>query len=340
MKMESVKVGDRVTLQTDVTKVHGDELIVWRFGDEGKLVAKTDIEAKSSPLYDPDERFRDRLELDHQTGSLIITHSRITDSGLYRVKISSSKQTLYKRFTVTVSGVFGADEDKVKAVMEGDSVTLNPDPAQTQGFIDIEWRFKDNKKPIADTDGSKQTYSEDEIFRDRLNLDPQTGSLTITNIKTKHSGLYHLKIDLNSGQLNVDYTVTVSESPSVIDAVKGEMKMESVKVGDRVTLQTDVTKVHGDELIVWRFGDEGKLVAKADIEAKSSPLYDPDERFRDRLELDHQTGSLIITHSRITDSGLYRVKISSSKQTLYKRFTVTVYGEEHKLSERMIVHQL
>ncbi|XP_050957651.1 uncharacterized protein LOC127158639 isoform X1 [Labeo rohita] len=240
---------------------------------------------------------------------------------------------------IECTGVSGADEDKVKTVVEGDSVTLNPDPAQIQGFNEIQWRFKNGNQPIAYTSRKKLTYSEDERFRDRLKLDPQTGSLTITNIKTKHSGVYRLRIELDSGQLNVDYTVTVNESPSIINDVKGEMKMESVTEGDRVTLQTDVTKLHGDELIVWRFGDEGKLIAKTDIEAKSSPLY-YDERSRDRLELDHQTGSLIITNSRITDSGLYRVKISSSKQTLYKRFTVTVSGEEHKLSERMIVHQL
>ncbi len=92
--------------------------------------------------------------------------------------------------------------------------------------------------------------------------------------------------------------------------------------GDPVTLQTDVTQLYGDELIVWRFGDEGEVIAKADIEAKSSPLY-YDERFRDRLELD-QTGSLIITNTRTTDSGHYTVKISSRAQTVYKRFTVTV----------------
>ncbi len=96
--------------------------------------------------------------------------------------------------------------------------------------------------------------------------------------------------------------------------------------GDRVTLQTGVTQISGDELIVWRFGDEGKVIAKADIEAKSSPLYDTDERFRDRLELD-QTGSLIITDTRSTDSGFYAVKISSRTQTVYKRFSVSVSGE-------------
>ncbi len=101
------------------------------------------------------------------------------------------------------------------------------------------------------------------------------------------------------------------------------MKSVSVMEGDRVTLQTDVTQISGDEMIVWRFGDEGKLIAKADIEAKSSPLYDTDERFRDRLELD-QTGSLIITNTRSTDSGFYSVKISRRTQTVYKRFSVSV----------------
>ncbi len=116
------------------------------------------------------------------------------------------------------------------------------------------------------------------------------------------------------------------ESPPVIDAGKAcVVKSVSEKEGDRVTLQTGVTQISGDELIVWRFGDEGKLIAKADIEAKSSPLY-YDERFRDRLELD-QTGSLTITDTRSTDSGFYSVKISSRTQTVYKRFSVSVSGE-------------
>ncbi|KAL0146674.1 hypothetical protein M9458_058014, partial [Cirrhinus mrigala] len=105
--------------------------------------------------------------------------------------------------------VFGADEDKVKEVIEGDSVTLNPDPAQTQGFSEIQWRFKDNQ-PIAYTTRSAPTYFENELFKDRLKLDPQTGSLTIKNIKTKHSGLYRLRIELGRGSLIVDYTVTVN----------------------------------------------------------------------------------------------------------------------------------
>jgi len=123
----------------------------------------------------------------------------------------------------------------------------------------------------------------------------------------------------------VSVNLFLAESPSVVDVGEVEMKSLSVMEGNSVTLQTDVTETHGDELIVWRF--ERKLIAKYDVEAKSSPLHDTDERFRDRLQLDHQTGSLTITHTRTTDSGEYTLKINSNKQTLFKRFSVAVSGE-------------
>ncbi|XP_051745012.1 uncharacterized protein LOC127509870 isoform X2 [Ctenopharyngodon idella] len=233
----------------------------------------------------------------------------------------------FKLFQIVLlmCGVFSAGTDEVKtvSVMEGESVTLNPDLTKIPGINQMKWRFRDSRSVIAQIDLNDILYpTVPEMFKDRLKLD-QTGSLTITNLKTKHSGLYKLEINHKSGTLHLDFSVTVYESPDVIDAFKGEMKSVSETEGNPVTLQTD-TETHGDELIVWRFGDEGKIIAKQDLEAKSPPLYDPDERFRDRLKLDHQTGSLIITNTRITDSGIYEVKISSSKQTLYKRFTVTV----------------
>ncbi|XP_073700575.1 uncharacterized protein [Garra rufa] len=214
--------------------------------------------------------------------------------------------------------VFGVDADEVKSVsvMEGDSVTLNNDLTEIQGSYQILWWFNGS---VIDETG--------EIFRDRLELN-QTGSLIIKNMRTKHTGAYELQIDLSTGLLKKIFSVTVFESQSVAtvtDAGEAEMKSVSVMKGDSVTLQTDVTKINGSELIVWRFGEEGKLIAKCDIEAKSPPLY-YDERFRERLKLDHQTGSLIITNTRTTDSGLYTVKISSNKQTLHKRFTVNVIG--------------
>uniref|UniRef100_A0A8C2BVZ4 Immunoglobulin domain-containing protein n=1 Tax=Cyprinus carpio TaxID=7962 RepID=A0A8C2BVZ4_CYPCA len=202
--------------------------------------------------------------------------------------------------------------------MEGDSVTLHNDLTQIEKFSLLEWKFGD--PVIARIDGKDISYpSPTEIFRDRLQLD-ETGPLTIKNMKTKHSGLYELQISHSDGISESKFNVTVYESPS--EAGKADVKSLSVKEGAPVTLQTDV-KLDGDELIVWRCGDKGRLIAKADIEAKSSTLYDTDERFRG----DHQTGSLTITDTRTTDSGFYTVKISSKKQTSYQRFTLTVSGE-------------
>ncbi|KAL0154415.1 hypothetical protein M9458_050264, partial [Cirrhinus mrigala] len=203
--------------------------------------------------------------------------------------------------------------------MEGDSVTLNPDLTQIQKFYLLEWRF--GGPVIAQYDGNDISYpSHSEIFRDRLQLE-RTGSLTIKNMKTKHSGLYKLQISHSSGTLIRKFNVTVSETAS--DAGKAEIKSMSLIEGNPVTLQTDVPQLYGDELIVWRFGDEGKLIAKVDIEAKSSPLY-YDERFRDRLQLDHQTGYLTITNTRTTDSGLYTVGISSNRQKFYQAYFVNI----------------
>uniref|UniRef100_A0A9J8DD73 Immunoglobulin domain-containing protein n=1 Tax=Cyprinus carpio carpio TaxID=630221 RepID=A0A9J8DD73_CYPCA len=101
VKSVSVKEGGSVTLQINVTELQTRDEIEWTFGTDKKLIAN--INGKTSKIFDgPDGRFRDRLKLDHQTGSLIITDTRITDSGLYEVTISSSSEEKY-RFNVTVN---------------------------------------------------------------------------------------------------------------------------------------------------------------------------------------------------------------------------------------------
>ncbi|XP_059399374.1 uncharacterized protein LOC132131368 [Carassius carassius] len=240
-------------------------------------------------------------------------------SGIFKIMKSTLKII---RFLLIMCGVFCAETDEVKSVMEGDSVTLNPDLTQIKGIVLLLWRFGDKGSTVAQIDGDEILYEDAEIFKDRLQLD-QSGSLTIKNTRTKHTGLYEAEISHNTGTIYIKFRVTVYESPSVIDAGEADMKLTE---GDPVALH--VPQLYGDELIVWRFGDKGKLIAKHDIEAKSSQLYDgTDERFRNRLKLDNQTGSLIITNTRTTDSGLYQVKISSNKQTLYQNYFVTVRGE-------------
>ncbi|XP_051741869.1 SLAM family member 5-like [Ctenopharyngodon idella] len=109
-----------------------------------------------------------------------------------------------------------------------------------------------------------------------------------------------------------------------------EVKME-VMEGESVTLNTDPTEIqrsdnksHND-LIMWKFGNIG--IAKINIQNNKSSLFNTTAagRLRDRLKLDHQTGSLTIINSRTTDSGPYTVS-STSRETLLNTINLTVYA--------------
>ncbi|KAL0161530.1 hypothetical protein M9458_045255, partial [Cirrhinus mrigala] len=93
--------GDSVTLQTN-TELQTEDWMMWTFGQPKTLIAQIDKRLERFSTFDVlDGRFRDRLTVDYQTGSLTIINTRTTDSGLYRVIIRSRKATY--RFNVIVS---------------------------------------------------------------------------------------------------------------------------------------------------------------------------------------------------------------------------------------------
>uniref|UniRef100_A0A9J7ZHI3 Immunoglobulin V-set domain-containing protein n=1 Tax=Cyprinus carpio carpio TaxID=630221 RepID=A0A9J7ZHI3_CYPCA len=96
--------------------------------------------------------------------------------------------------------------------------------------------------------------------------------------------------------------------------------------GDSVTLHTD-TEIREDDDILWRYGAEKSLIAKIKKKKQISSIFNnTDGRFRDRLKLDDQTGSLNITNITTEHTGLYEVKIRGVKESS-KTFSVSVYGE-------------
>ncbi|XDV23814.1 hypothetical protein PO909_028212, partial [Leuciscus waleckii] len=179
----SVMEGDSVTLNTGV-QTNQQEEITWYYNDTQIAQINGDLSYICTDVQcnEDTERFRDRLKLDHQTGSLTITNTRNTDSGEYKLKIIISNSE--KTFHVFVTGVSAAERDEVKrkSVKEGESVTLDPGVIKNPNDS-MMWYF--NEIVIAEITGDQSKICTDvqckERFRDRLKLDHQTGSLTITN---------------------------------------------------------------------------------------------------------------------------------------------------------------
>ncbi|KAK9951782.1 hypothetical protein ABG768_028215, partial [Culter alburnus] len=228
-------------------------------------------------------------------------------------------------FLLFMHGLSGAETDEYESepvsVMEGDSVTLHTNLTEIQNDDTILWMFGPKDFLISQItrkdDLTSFFVTDDDVgFRGRLQVNQNTGSLTIRSTRIRLSGQYKLTISREKTRSKI-FNVTVF---GVVGETNG-VKSVSVMKGKSVTLNTD-TEIHTDDLIVWRFGNDGILLAKIYVETNETSLNYADERFRGRLKLD-QTGSLTITNTRTTDSGLYELQIRGS-QSSHKTFFLSV----------------
>ncbi|XP_073700737.1 uncharacterized protein [Garra rufa] len=217
-----------------------------------------------------------------------------------------------------VNGVFGVETDAVKTIelMEGDPVPLDTCVTKLQKDDEIEWTYgsyviatiKANNALLYDTDDAR--------FKDKLQINDQTGDLTIRNTRTTHSGLYEVKIT------NITHTTHRRFSVTVLDAIPTKVP---VTAGASAILQHNIADIQIYDVIEWKFEDGKTPIAQINKQNSKNPSYDKtDERFRDRLQLD-QTGFLTITNTRITDSGLYKLQVQGTNiATKHRKFRVTV----------------
>lgn len=99
--------------------------------------------------------------------------------------------------------------DTVSKVINS-SVTLHAGDIDLQSDDVIQWRFRETL--IAEFNRNKEisTYNDvlDGIFRDKLKL-TRFGDLTITDLRTEHTGDYNLKIISSRRTSNTQIEVTV-----------------------------------------------------------------------------------------------------------------------------------
>ncbi|XP_073793314.1 uncharacterized protein isoform X2 [Danio rerio] len=109
------------------------------------------------------------------------------------------------------AGVF----DESVSVMEGDSVTLNPNISVIpKNHEDVTWKFGAENSVIAKISNKNLFFSIfDNVlggrFKDRLKVDHQTRSLTITNTTNEHAGIYKIEID-GEKLTTTSFTVSVN----------------------------------------------------------------------------------------------------------------------------------
>ncbi|XP_026104733.1 uncharacterized protein LOC113076287 [Carassius auratus] len=205
--MRIVMEGEYVFLEPD-TKIQKDDEVQWLFEDEQQTV-QTEIKNTEVTKYTgTDWRFRDRLKLNEDTGRLTITNITTDHTGFYTLKITRGKDKIYKRFFMFV-------REREITETEGYPVTLEPAYEIKKDDL-IRWLFGDREQQTGIAEFNVKTrkistydYVADGRFRDRLELNKTTGSLTINNTRTTDSGVYKLEIRSSSGVTEQTFTVTV-----------------------------------------------------------------------------------------------------------------------------------
>ncbi len=97
-----------------------------------------------------------------------------------------------------VSDVVNGGWDEVKTVMEGDALTLHTGAQLNNDNIEIIWFFKSSNltSRIAHMINGKVFTRYEKRLADRLQLDQESGSLTICNISTSDSGVYGASVTI------------------------------------------------------------------------------------------------------------------------------------------------
>ncbi|KAG7458555.1 hypothetical protein MATL_G00221460 [Megalops atlanticus] len=109
----------------------------------------------------------------------------------------------------------------------------------------------------------------------------------------------------------------------VLNAGQTEVKKVRGRAGKTVTLHSNITEVQSDVIWSFPFGTSSSKVIAQLFNKENVKYYG--QRFKDRLQLDTQTGSLTIKNLNTYDSGGYQLQIGSNEE-LSITFEVMVYG--------------
>uniref|UniRef100_A0A8C9W3Z1 Ig-like domain-containing protein n=1 Tax=Scleropages formosus TaxID=113540 RepID=A0A8C9W3Z1_SCLFO len=324
---------DTVTLHTGVTDVQKDSQILWYSGSGIEdLIAQL---INGATQTDINERFRDRLELDTQTGSLTIRNLNTSDSGVYRVHRVKGKLPLGQFFLNSLHPEL-VSKPRTRTRQQDTEVQSSSCRllCSVENDRDVTLSWTRGKEMLNQT-SSPHLNTTLSLHLDIEEQDNDTYSCVSSNPVSEESLQVNHVISVVSAKFSdvalcclyaklCTTFVLIFNYTWMLCAVGAQETTMRRRERDTVTLHTGVTDVQKDSVILWYFrSGVDDLIAQF---IKGETETDFDERFRDRLELDTQTGSLTIRNLNTSDSGVYRVhrvkgKPVNSKLALIKTST-------------------
>ncbi|KAI5620141.1 hypothetical protein C0J50_20307, partial [Silurus asotus] len=310
--------GTTITLHTGITGIQTDAHIVWFYGPEKaeKKILNSQM-FKGENVTEISKRFKERLQLDRSSGALTIRNISRNHSGGYLLHVITEDLSS-RTFRVRV---YAGDEMVTLQEVEGTTITLHTGITGIQSDARIDWFYgpeKGKKKILISQMFKGETVTEiSERFKESLQLDRTSGALTIRNISRNHSGVYLLQViteDLSSRTFRVS-----------VYAGDGMVTLQEVE-GTTITLHTGITGIQSDAQILWSYGPEEaeKKILNSQM-FKGETVTEISERFKERLQLDRNSGALTIRNISRNHSGVYLLQVITEDLSS-RTFRVSVYA--------------
>ncbi|TRZ03719.1 hypothetical protein DNTS_015968, partial [Danionella cerebrum] len=278
--------GDSVTLLTDVNIKEKNTGIFWMF--ENNSIAGTNTEQNVAGVL----RDKDRVKIDDRTGSLTITNTRTTDSGIFTVKIIINKKSTTV-FNVTVYASL-----PVPVISRETSCSSSSE--------------------ISPVSKCELLCSVLNVSRVTLSWYNGTSLISSTSASDSHINL-SLPLELEYEESNIYSCVAHN---SIRNQTKHPDLGRLCQPCSGKTNHTVLAVAAGTLGIVAAVvGFENNSIAEVNTEQNISGVL----RYKDRVKIDNRTGSLTITNTSTTDSGIYRVEITARAEVSIV-FNVTVYA--------------